>query len=87
MNKLLLDVAERSGWTGAQAALGILITELADIDLWWAAPIGLVLASAKGWIAGRLVGQAGTASTLSARTDPAAAPAAAAGNGRTPYAP
>ncbi|MFJ2249457.1 hypothetical protein ACIQGT_40415 [Streptomyces sp. NPDC093108] len=72
--KLLADAAERAGWTGVQAALGILIVDLANIDLWWAAPIGLVLASAKGWVAGRLVGRAGTASTLPAAKDPATPP-------------
>ncbi|MEV8349073.1 hypothetical protein ACFVTT_15550 [Streptomyces niveus] len=73
-NRLPLDVAERAGWTGAQAALGLAITELADIPLWWAAPIGLVLAAAKGWIAGRLVGRSGTASTLPTSADPATPP-------------
>ncbi|MFE2747304.1 hypothetical protein ACFXKX_23750 [Streptomyces scopuliridis] len=76
-NKLALDVAERAGWTGAQAALGVLITDLANINLWWAAPIGLVLASAKGWVAGRLVGRSGTASTLPVTKDPATAAATA----------
>ncbi|MGP3636210.1 hypothetical protein ACTU45_23105 [Streptomyces sp. 24-1644] len=68
--QLLLDAAERSGWTGAQAALGAGITELADIPIWWAAPVALVLAAAKSWVAGRL-GRKGTASTLPAAADPA----------------
>lgn len=68
--QLLLDMGERAGWTGAQAALGVAITDLADIPVWWAAPIGLALAAAKGWIAGRL-GRKGTASTLPATADPA----------------
>ncbi|WP_329615002.1 hypothetical protein OG244_19375 [Streptomyces brevispora] len=71
MNKqLLFDAAERAGWTGAQAALGVGITELADIPVWWAAPVALALASAKSWVAGRL-GRKGTASTLPATVDPA----------------
>ncbi|MFB6943179.1 hypothetical protein ACFWGL_17205 [Streptomyces sp. NPDC060286] len=68
--RLLLDLAERAGWTGAQAALGLLVVELADVPVWWAAPAALALSSAKGWIAGRL-GRAGTASTLPATADPA----------------
>ncbi|MFD0343999.1 hypothetical protein ACFVH0_35935 [Streptomyces sp. NPDC127117] len=69
---LLLDLAERAGWTGAQAALGLAVVELADVPVWWAAPAALLLASAKGWVAGRL-GRKGTASTLSATADPASA--------------
>ncbi|WP_299542004.1 hypothetical protein [uncultured Streptomyces sp.] len=75
-NKLLLDLAERAGWTGAQAALGLAVTELADIPVWWAAPVALALSSAKGWVAGRL-GRPGTASTLPAAADPASQPTAA----------
>ncbi|MFI6862652.1 hypothetical protein ACIBKZ_22615 [Streptomyces sp. NPDC050421] len=71
--QLLLDGAERAGWTGAQAALGVAITDLADIPVWWAAPIGLALAAAKSWVAGRL-GRKGTASTLPAAADPASHP-------------
>ncbi|MEU1494279.1 hypothetical protein ABZ456_29005 [Streptomyces sp. NPDC005776] len=71
--QLLLDLGERAGWTGAQAALGVAITDLADIPVWWAAPIGLALAAAKGWVAGRL-GRKGTASTLPAGSDPASHP-------------
>ncbi|AWL39658.1 MULTISPECIES: hypothetical protein [unclassified Streptomyces] len=73
MTKLLLDLAERAGWTGAQAALGLVVVELADIPVWWAAPVALALSSAKGWVAGRL-GRKGTASTLSATADPASRP-------------
>ncbi|WP_327337411.1 hypothetical protein OG384_15025 [Streptomyces sp. NBC_01324] len=71
--QLLLDLTERAGWTGAQAALGLAVTELADIPMWWAAPVALALASAKSWVAGRL-GRAGTASTLPAAADPASHP-------------
>ncbi|MCX4504338.1 hypothetical protein [Streptomyces anulatus] len=70
MQKLLLDLAERSAWTGAQAALGLAVVELADVPVWWAAPVALALASAKSWVAGRL-GRKGTASTLPAAKDPA----------------
>ncbi|MFE3378333.1 MULTISPECIES: hypothetical protein [Streptomyces] len=71
MQKLVLDLAERSMWTGAEAALGLAAVELADIPVWWAAPIALLAASAKSWVAGRLVGRPGTASTLPAAKDPA----------------
>lgn len=70
MQKLLLDLAERSAWTGAQAALGLAVVELADVPVWWAAPVALALASAKSWVAGRL-GRKGTASTLPGAKDPA----------------
>ncbi|MCI4045143.1 hypothetical protein [Streptomyces sp. TRM75563] len=70
MSKLLLDLAERSGWTGAEAALGLVVVELADVPVWWAAPVALLAASAKSWVAGRL-GRKGTASTLPAAQDPA----------------
>lgn len=68
--QLLLDLGERAGWTGAQAAIALAATELANVSAWWAAPVALVLASAKGWVAGRL-GRKGTASTLPATADPA----------------
>ncbi|MFE7624615.1 hypothetical protein [Streptomyces sp. NPDC057509] len=68
--QLLLDLTERAGWTGAQAAVALVAVEVADLPVWWAAPAALVLASAKGWIAGRL-GRPGTASTLPAEADPA----------------
>ncbi|MEV6437226.1 hypothetical protein [Streptomyces anulatus] len=71
-NRLLLDLAERSAWTGAEAALGLAVVELADVPVWWAAPVALALASAKSWVAGRL-GRKGTASTLPAAKDPASA--------------
>ncbi|MBT2379039.1 hypothetical protein J7E90_17195 [Streptomyces sp. ISL-111] len=70
MQKLLLDLGERAAWTGAQAALGLAVVELADVPVWWAAPVALALSSAKGWVAGRL-GRKGTASTLPAAADPA----------------
>ncbi|MET9736471.1 hypothetical protein ABZZ79_39445 [Streptomyces sp. NPDC006458] len=69
-NKLLLDLAERAGWTGAEAALGLVAVEAASLPVWWAAPVALVAAAAKSWAAGR-VGRKGTASTLPASVDPA----------------
>lgn len=70
MSRLKFDVFERAGWTGAQAALAVLATELADLPVWWAVPLGVALATAKGWVAAR-VGRKGTASTLPASKDPA----------------
>jgi hypothetical protein len=49
MTSKYIDMAERAGWTGVQATLGVAITELATIPLWWAAPIALVLSAAKTW--------------------------------------
>lgn len=73
--QLLLDLGERAVWTGAQASLGLVAAELADIPVWWAVPVALALSSAKGWVAGRL-GRKGTASTLPATADPASHPRA-----------
>jgi hypothetical protein len=70
MNPLLLDLAERAAWTGVQAALGLVAVEAADLPAWWAVPIALAAAAAKGWAAGH-VGRKGTASTLPADADPA----------------
>lgn len=47
------DIAARAGWTGVQAALSLLIVELADIKLWWAAPLALTLSAAKTWVVTR----------------------------------
>jgi hypothetical protein len=69
-SKFLLDLAERAGWTGAQAALGLVVVEVGDLPAWWAAPVALVAAAAKGWVAKQL-GRKGTASTLPAGKDPA----------------
>ncbi|KFG08214.1 MULTISPECIES: hypothetical protein [Streptomyces] len=69
-SKFVLDMAERAGWTGAEAALGLVVVELADVPVWWAAPVALVAASAKSWVAKHL-GRKGTASTLPAAKDPA----------------
>ena len=75
-SRFVLDMAERAGWTGAEAALGLVVVELADVPVWWAAPVALVAASAKSWVAKHL-GRKGTASTLPAAKDPASAPLAA----------
>lgn len=74
--QLLLDLVERAGWTGAQAAVALAVVEVADLPVWWAAPAAIALSAAKGWLAGR-VGRPGTASTLPAGADPASHPTGA----------
>lgn len=44
------DLAERAGWTLAQAAVAFGITEAASIKEWWALPIATALSAAKTWI-------------------------------------
>lgn len=73
-NRLIWDLLERSGWTGVQASLALLIVDVAEIDVWWAAPVGLALAAAKSWVGGH-VGRRGTGSTLPESKDPATPPA------------
>lgn len=53
MDPKYLDIAERAGWTGAQAAISVAIVELGDVSLWWAAPLALVLSAAKTWVMNR----------------------------------
>lgn len=48
------DIAERAGWTVAQALVGLGITEAADIKAWWAAPIAMALSSAKTYVQHKL---------------------------------
>ncbi|MFC5799108.1 hypothetical protein [Streptomyces formicae] len=48
-----MDVVERAGWTGAEAALAVAIVDLGGVSLWWAAPLALVLAAAKSWVVAR----------------------------------
>lgn len=72
-SRLLLDLLERAAWTGAQAALGVAAVEVADLPVWWAAPVALAAATVKSWVAGH-VGRKGTASTLPASKDPAIGP-------------
>lgn len=50
MDPKYVDILERAGWTGVQATLGVVTVALADIPLWWAAPVALVLSAAKTWV-------------------------------------
>lgn len=58
-----LDMAERVGATAAEAALGLAITELGSLPVWWAALLVPVLSAAKGFLA-RYVGSPSSASLL-----------------------
>lgn len=66
------DTAERLLWTTLQFGVGLGIAEVAELDAWWAAPIGVGLAFLKA-LAAKHLGQRNTASTLSAASDPAGA--------------
>lgn len=48
------NLAERAAWTGVQAVASMAIVELADVQLWWAAPLALMLSAAKTLVADRL---------------------------------
>lgn len=63
MSRYWMDVAERVGATGGEAALGLLIVELQHLPTWWAALLIPALAAGKSWLAGR-VGDPGTAALL-----------------------
>lgn len=49
------NVVERALWTGAQAVIALVITDLADIRAWWAAPIALLLSAVKTNVVDRMV--------------------------------
>lgn len=66
------DLVERLGWTGAEAVAALAVTEFADLDVWWAAPLAAGFALLKG-AAAKHLGVRGTASTLPAVADPAGA--------------
>lgn len=54
MNKEhLIDIAERAGWTAAQAALSLLAVEASGIPTWWALPLATGLSAAKTWVLNR----------------------------------
>jgi hypothetical protein len=58
-----LDLSERVGATGGEAALGVLITQLGQMPVWWAALLIPALSAAKGWLA-RYVGSPSSAALL-----------------------
>jgi hypothetical protein len=49
--KFWFDVAERAGWTLAQAAVGFATVEVAGVDVWWAVPVASGLSVLKGIVA------------------------------------
>lgn len=52
------DLAERAFWTAAQAAVALVIVELGEVPVWWAAPLAMTLSAAKTWIVQRLAAKA-----------------------------
>lgn len=62
------DLAERAGWTAAQAAVGVLITAEADLPPGWAVLLATVAAIIK-CLAARRVGDPDSGSTLQEDTD------------------
>ena len=64
MNRtFLVDLGERVGATAAEAGLSAIVVELSGIPAWWAAPLTMALAAAKGWLA-KYVGDTGSAALL-----------------------
>lgn len=49
----IIDLGERAGWTAAQAALALLVTEASGLQAWWALPLATVLSAAKTWAVNR----------------------------------
>lgn len=50
----LENLAERAGWTLAQAAVAFGITEAAGLKTWWALPLATALSAAKTYVQGKL---------------------------------
>ena len=80
-----LDLSERVGATAGEAALGVAITQLGSLPMWWAALLIPVLSGAKGFLA-RYVGAPGSASLLRRKPPVAAVPDPPTGPGVTPAA-
>lgn len=57
------DLAERVGWTAAEAAVAVVAVEAGDWPLWIAVPVATGLAAVKGFIA-KHVGRSESASTV-----------------------
>lgn len=66
--KFIADLAERAGWTLAEAAVGFAITETSSLDTVYAPVIATALAALKGIIA-KHIGKKDTAATLPASVD------------------
>jgi hypothetical protein len=50
----IADLAERAGWTLAQAAVAFGITEATGLKTWWALPLATGLSAVKTFIQGKL---------------------------------
>lgn len=50
----VIDIAERAGWTLAQAAVAFGVTEAGGLQTWWALPLATALSAAKTFIQGKL---------------------------------
>lgn len=57
--KAALDIAERTLWTAAQAAIAYLIVVTASIPKWWALALAPALAALKGVVAAKLTPESG----------------------------
>jgi hypothetical protein len=62
--KFLVDLAERVGWTAAEAAISVAIVAMTPLQDWWVAPLTAGLSLVKGWIA-KHVGDPSSAALLS----------------------
>ena len=54
----LFDLGERAGWTAAQAALAVFITQASDLKVWWALPWATALSAVKTWVQHKLPSKA-----------------------------
>lgn len=63
MNGFKKDWLERVLWTAAQAVLGVVAVEVADLNLAWAPVVAVAVAALKGVVA-RKVGDPESAATL-----------------------
>ena len=52
--KQIADIAERGGWTLAQAAVAFGVVEVGNVHLWWALPIATALSTVKTYIQHKL---------------------------------
>lgn len=57
-----IDLAERVGWTAAEAAVGVIAVEAGNWPTWLALPVATGVAIVKGFLA-RKLGRADSAST------------------------
>ena len=58
-----VDLAERVGWTAAEAAVGVIAVEAANWPTWLALPVATGVAIVKGFLA-RKLGRPDSASTV-----------------------